>query len=223
MKSARPAYATLSCVLAIAAAAPAGATVITMDSLYAPATTWAGTFTDSASYVSAWNTVSASQPTPDAGYGDQVITDWDGTQSNAVFGADTNIAFHDQVVFTATETGTYDFRFGIDFGLGGTLLLNGTSLATNTNNMWWNNSYSDPSQFLAGSAVLTAGQTYTIDLYGFEDCCDGGTQGQFLAPDASGYQNFSAVPEPFAWALMLTGFAGIGAALRGSRRRLAVG
>jgi len=221
MKNARPAYAALSCVLAIAAAAPTGAAVITMDSLYAPASTWAGTFTDSASYVSAWNTVSAGQPTPDAGYGDQVITDWNGTQSNAVFGSNSDIAFHDQVVFTATESGTYNFRFGIDFGLGGTLLLNGTSLATNTGNMWWNNSYSDSSQYLAGSANLTAGQTYTIDLYGFEDCCDGGTQGQFQAPDAS-FQNFS-VPEPFAWALMLTGFAGIGAALRASRRRLAVG
>jgi hypothetical protein len=223
MKNARPAYAALSSVLAIAAAAPAGAgvTSITMDSLYAPSGTWAGTFTNSASYVSAWNTVSAGQPTPDSGYGDQSIYNWNGSQSNAVFGADTNLAFHDQVVFTAAETGTYNFRFGIDFGLGGTLLLNGTSLATNTNNMWWNYNYSDATQYLAGSANLTAGKTYTIDLYGFEDCCDGGTQGQFQAPDAS-FQNFS-VPEPFAWALMLTGFAGIGAALRTSRRRVAVG
>ncbi|THD53370.1 MAG: PEP-CTERM sorting domain-containing protein [Phenylobacterium sp.] len=33
--------------------------------------------------------------------------------------------------------------------------------------------------------------------------------------------NGGAVPEPASWALMLVGFGGLGAALRGSRRRAA--
>lgn len=37
----------------------------------------------------------------------------------------------------------------------------------------------------------------------------------------SGLQQIAAVPEPAAWALMLLGFGGVGAAVRGRRQRLA--
>jgi hypothetical protein len=47
----------------------------------------------------------------------------------------------------------------------------------------------------------------------FDVCGGANVCGQVTSP---------AVPEPSTWALMVVGFAGLGAGLRGSRRRLAV-
>ncbi|THD60722.1 CCXG family PEP-CTERM protein [Phenylobacterium sp.] len=178
----------------------------------------------SASYVAAWNALLASQPTPAAGYANQTVTDWNGSVSNYISGggANTDLGYHDQVTFTVApgQTGLWDFRFGVDFGFGGTLIVDGTALETLNNDMWWGGSYSNPTQFLAGSADLSAG-THTIDIYGFEGCCDGGSEGQYQAPGAgAGFHDFTTVvPEPAAWALMILGFGGVGAVLR--RRRTA--
>ncbi len=87
-----------------------------------------GAVATSDDYVAAWNAVLATQPTAPAGYGDYSIPDWNGGQSNANFGgANTNLAIHDQVIFTVdpSQAGLWQFRLGIDFGLGGTLQLDG--------------------------------------------------------------------------------------------------
>ncbi len=68
-------------------------------------------------------------------------------------------AFESTIKFEVSSSTTFDFRAGVDFGGGGTLVLGGTALATNGKNMWWNYSYSDPSQFLAGGATRLRAST----------------------------------------------------------------
>lgn len=200
------------CAIAISSVLPAAAATITIDSRYYDGS---ATFTNSASYVSEWLALASSPPT--SGYGLQTVTNWDGSQSNAIFGSNTNIAFHDQVTFTvsAAQAGIWSFRIGPDFGYGGTLLVDGAELQTQTKNLWWAGNITDPYNTLSGSLTLSAG-THTLNVYGFEDGNDGGTIGQFEAPGSSGFANF-AVPEPASWALMLVGFGALGAAIR--RRR----
>src|ERR1700761_4622539 len=84
------------------------------------------TLSTSGSYVAAWNALLASQPTPAPGYANQTVLDWNGSISNAISGggANTDLGYHDQVTFTVApgQTGLWDFRFGVDFGFGGTLI-----------------------------------------------------------------------------------------------------
>jgi len=222
--------ATLALTAAAALAAvalPAAAGTVTIDTRPYDGIVDPSSFTGSADYVAGWTAVHAANPTAPAGYGDFTIADWDGFQNNQGLtggGAATNLAFFDQATFdvSAADAGLWSFRLGIDFGLGGTLLVDGVELDTKTYDLWWGGAgnYGNTSQLLAGSVVLGAG-SHTLQAYGFEACCDGGTGGQFLAPTAREFQDFTTttggVPEPAAWALMILGFGGAGATLR--RRR----
>jgi len=212
-------------IVAIAAAAlavgawtaPAMASTVYMDAKYYDGT---ATFTDSTSYTTEWEKVSSTY-TP--GYLDQSFTDWSDQHNSGKGGASTNLAYHDFVGFdvTSANKGTWAFRMGIDFGDGGTLIVDGTPLDTSTSNLWWNGQIDDQSQTLYGSIDLAPGY-HTLDVYGFEDCCDGGTTSQFLAPNAQqGYSsNFGSLAalEPASWIMMLVGFGGMGVLLRTQRR-----
>jgi hypothetical protein len=78
------------------------------------------------------------------------------------------------------------------------------------------------SVFMPGG-VLAAGQTYDFDLI-YDSRIVGsdgnvGTEVFFDSHTGGAFSTAAAVPEPAAWALMLLGFGGLGAALRRSRRR----
>ena len=168
----------------------------------------------SADYVNLWNTLASANPTPPGGYLFQTVADWNGGVSNSIAGGvNTNLAYRDTATFTVTAAtaGLWTFRTGIDFGYGGTLIVNGVELQTQAHDMWWAGSYSNPSQFLQGSITLGAG-TYTLNAYGAEGCCDGGTQGQYLTPGGTVWKDFTttAVPETSTWTMMLAGFASLG-------------
>ena len=166
-----------------------------------------GTSTD---YVDLWDSLASEYPTPPAGYFFQTIPVWNDVSNSTAGGVDENLAYHDSVTFTVTGAteGTWSFRIGVDFGYGGALLVDGQALQTQDHDMWWAGSYSNPSQYLAGSIFLSPG-THTLDVYGAENCCDGAIQGQYLEPGATNYSTFAA-PEPATWATLLTGFAGLG-------------
>lgn len=106
--------------------------------------------------------------------------------------------------------GRWDFRFGVDFGGGGAVFVDGAAVAYNPNDLWWDGRYDDPSQSFQFSGTLGAG-AHTISLYGFEACCTGATEGAFLAPATAGFQVFglhdglAPVPEPAAAWLALGG------------------
>jgi len=132
-----------------------------------------------------------------------------------------NSAFEATITFDVTAPTAYDFRAGVDLGGGGTLVLDGTAIDTRSNNMWWNYSYSDASQFLAGSGDLSVG-VHTLQLYGFEDCCSGNMQVQFSTNGGTSYTSFGAtdglpaVPEAQSFAMLL---AGLGLVATLARRR----
>ncbi len=167
-----------------------------------------------AGYVSNWAALAAAYPTAPAGYGSSTIAEWnDVSNQNTFSGWATDLAYRTLIQLTVdpAEAGTWDFRFGIDFGLGGVLLVDGVVADFRNTDMWWENSfvpYSDPTQILSASVALAAGQ-HSIEVLGLEGCCDGPTQGQYRAPGGS-YRVFAAtaadpVPEPASALLALTG------------------
>ncbi|MBW8780053.1 MAG: CCXG family PEP-CTERM protein [Burkholderiales bacterium] len=130
-----------------------------------------------------------------------------------------NSALEATVSFYVTAPTTFKFRAGVDFGGGGTMVLDGTGLDTHGNDMWWAGSYSDSSQYFAGSATLSAG-AHTLSLYGFEGCCSGNMQAQYSTDFGDSYTSFSntdslpAVPEAQSFAMLLAGLGMVGALAR---------
>jgi hypothetical protein len=76
--------------------------------------------------------------------------------------------------------------------------------------------------------VAVGAGNHTLQLFGLENCCDGGQQAQFRI-NGSGYTTFgtndgltAAVPEPETYALMLAGLGAIGFVARRRAARSAV-
>ena len=104
----------------------------------------------------------------------------------------TGIGYHHHFAFNAPLSGLLAIRIGADFGGGGTLLIDGNLVEFRSNDMWWDGSYSDPTQYLKGTVSITAGP-HVIDSYGFEDCCDGAQQTQYSYL-GSAYRTFQGIP-----------------------------
>ena len=85
------------------------------------------------------------------------MTSLNGLNNQSVSGGGgSNIAYHESAAFTvaANQVGTWQFRWGPDFGKGGTLLVDGVELQSRWTDMWWSGSFGDPTQYLAGMANL---------------------------------------------------------------------
>jgi hypothetical protein len=126
-----------------------------------------------------------SEPSGQPGYGCMaVLKTIDGASNQTTLrGVDADIAYHVAVAFSvsAAQVGSWSFRWGADLGGGGTLLLDGTELQARWSDFYWANTFTDPDGILEGSGNLTMGM-HTLELYGFEDCCDGSADAQFMAP-----------------------------------------
>ena len=110
----------------------------------------AGQQIDAAAYKSL---VDAAVASPSAGYGTTNISVYDNISNHSLFsgGSYTDIAFKSTIDFhvSAVNAGAWDFRAGVDFGHGGAMYLDGVAYDFKTNDMWWNGSYSDSSQYLS--------------------------------------------------------------------------
>lgn len=155
-------------------------------------------------------------------YASQFITSYEAVSHQALFGGNSNFALKSTISFDLASAGQFDVRAGVDFGLGGAMFLDGVAVDFKSNDMWWNGNYGNPSQFFASSGMLSAG-SHTLTIVGFEGCCDGNQQVQFLQTGGN-WTSFGAndglvgvVPEPASVALLLAGLGMIGV----SRRRKA--
>ena len=122
-----------------------------------------------------------------SGYGCTFISDYTGVNNSSVFGPpnrNADIALFAEVFFevTAAEAGTWQFRYGADFGLGGGLYVDDIALDEDWNSdLWWALDWNNTSQILQGSINLAPG-THSLRILGFEGCCDGGLTAQFQRP-----------------------------------------
>jgi len=83
---------------------------------------------------------------------------------------------------TAATTGTWDFRYGADFGRGGHLYVREQPLEEDWNDdLWWAGNYANTAETLEGSVTLPAGW-HRYEALGFEGCCDGTSGFQARAP-----------------------------------------
>ncbi|UJP05000.1 MAG: CCXG family PEP-CTERM protein [Nitrosomonas sp.] len=165
------------------------------------------------------STVNAAVASPTSGYGSSLVTIYDNISNHSLFpgGSYTDIAFKSTIDFhvSASNAGLWNFRAGVDFGHGGAMFIDDVAYDFKTNDMWWNGSYSNSSQILSVSGLnLTAGN-HTLNLYGFEGCCDGYQQVQFSYGNNefttfASNDTLSAVPEPETYVMMLFGMILIG-------------
>jgi hypothetical protein len=163
------------------------------------------------------------------GYGNVVLPLFDNVDNHALFtsGSNQNIAFDYTVDFNVSkaETGNWEFRFGVDFGNGGAVFLDGVALGYKSNDLWWAGSYSNPSQYFDFTEAMGSGH-HQIQVFGLENCCDGGQQGQFRMVNTDSFVTFGSkdginpnsdattVPEPASVALLGLGLLGFAATSR---------
>ena len=212
----------LIAVASVFAAANASASNITVSTGFSDASAQA-TAADYQSVVNAAVAVASS------GYGSLAVGAYDNISNYLLFGStSSNIAFKSVIDFgvSAANVGAWDFRFGVDFGKGGAVFLDGVAFGTKSNDMWWNGSYSSPDQFFAFSSTLAAGN-HQLSVYGLENCCDGGQQAQFRSPATATFTTFNgkdglnvaAVPEPETYAMLLAGLGLMGAVARRRKQK----
>lgn len=107
-----------------------------------------------------------------------------GLNNRAVGGTNGNYGWCVSAVLNVTPAtaGSWGFRYGADFGLGGHLFVRGQQLEEQWNdNLWWANNYANTSETLEGTIDLPVGW-HRYEALGFEDCCDGPTGFQARAP-----------------------------------------
>jgi hypothetical protein len=132
-----------------------------------------------------------------------------------------NGALKSTITFDVASTATFEFLAGVDFGYGGAVYLDGNAEVFKSNNMWWNYSYSDPTQYFGFTAENLGAGVHTLTIYGLEDCCSGNQQAQFKIGNGS-FTSFSntdgltaaAVPEAQGYAMLLAGLGLIGTVVR---------
>jgi MYXO-CTERM domain-containing protein len=136
-----------------------------------------------------------SEPSGQTGYGCfALLTTMNGASNQRTLrGSGSGIAYHVAIAFSVSsaQAGAWSFRWGPDLGGGGAILVDGVELASKWGvDLYWMSSFADPSQIIEGTTSLAAGN-HTIDLYGFENCCDGPTDAQFLAPGSTNWMDIS--------------------------------
>lgn len=135
--------------------------------------------TSLASYFSEFDTA----PSP-TGYGCAVLPDHVSRSNANVFGSGVNA--HYSLLFVlnvpASQAGTWELRFGADFGFGGGAYARGVVLEEQWNDdLWWAGNFAASSEVLQGAVSLSAGR-HLLAVYGSEGCCEGASTLQLRPP-----------------------------------------
>jgi murein DD-endopeptidase MepM/ murein hydrolase activator NlpD len=131
---------------------------------------------DAASLASFFQTL----PEHDPGYGAssalQDLAAFD--NHDTLDGTTTAIASHVKVSFTVDTASDVAFRIGVDYGLGGALLIDGEVVDARWQDMWWNGDWGNTGAVLIADRSLRPG-AHVVEAYGYENCCDGAMAMQF--------------------------------------------
>jgi hypothetical protein len=127
--------ATLAGAAVFVGLSPAANAQIVFDTV--PWTSGANNPSSTATAISTFDALTA---TASAGYGCLNVTSLNGLHNQSVSGGgSSNIGYHEAATFVVgpTQVGTWQFRWGPDFGFGGTLLVDGVELQSRWTDMWW--------------------------------------------------------------------------------------
>ncbi len=108
---------------------------------------------------------------PGSGYGCTALDNIRVGNSD-VFGSNGDIGFSVDTILIVPTAGTYEFRIGTDYGNGGELVVDGTTLEESWTEDIWYGFDLDSADTFVGSIFLEAGAT-RLSTLGFERCCDG--------------------------------------------------
>jgi len=125
------------------------------------------------------------------GYGCGYINNFNNVRNQIINGAASNFIAYSETFFHVEdgEQGSWNIRYGSDFGYGGGLYINGQTIDEDWNtDLWWNNNWNN-SDVLQGTVQLPSGY-HRLEVIGAEDCCDGGISVQFQKP-GSGWQTYN--------------------------------
>jgi len=103
-----------------------------------------------------------------------------------------NIAYKISAVFAVkdAEAGSWTFRAGVDFGLGGVMLIDGQVVDQKFRDLWWAGNYGSDG-VLSASVNLKAG-VHTLVLIGFEGCCDGTMSVQVKKANSNSFEDVTS-------------------------------
>lgn len=163
---------------------------------------------------------------PTAGYGDAAPVQFSGLSNGVTLRGphrDYAAKFTIDFLLTEAQAGTYEMQFGVDFGRGGALFVNGVAMAFNPRDMWWSGSYANAAHILQATVNLAAG-AHQVTLYGIENCCDGAMQGRFRGPGMEwttfgARDGLAAVPAPASLGVFAMGLLGLAAVRRRATAR----
>ena len=127
--------------------------------------------------------------TTTAGYGCTAVPDIINRDNSGTFGSNGDVSYYNETFMQLDATGTYQFRYGGDFGHGGEITISDTAYintqgGTNSwlTDIWWQFNFNHPDVMLTPPVDLMAG-VHHFDTLAFERCCDGPARMQFRRTD----------------------------------------
>lgn len=123
----------------------------------------------------------------DPGYGCEMVADYTNLSNRNVFSPpsrNSDIAVFAEAFFEVApgQAGTWEFRYGADFGRGGGLYVDDVPLEEDWNSdLWWAFNWNNAAEVLQGTTNLSVG-FHSVRILGFEGCCDGGLNVEFRRP-----------------------------------------
>ena len=132
---------------------------------------------------------------------------------------------HLEVDFTVGSPAHIIFQLAPDAGYGGALYLDGTLIAQNKSDLWWEGSWGNVGELLTSSSLALTSGSHELEGFWIEGCCSGAQGGRYSLDGGSTWMSLSvanldtlAVPEPGIMTLLGIGFIGLGF----SRRKRAI-
>jgi len=98
-------------------------------------------------------------------------------------GTYTNIAYYVLFRIYFPSSGTWVLQLGVDHGKGTAVTLDGNNIYFTSSGVWWNYNWN---YAISVNMNITSGW-HEIEVFGLENCCDGGNSYRLIGPDGKIY------------------------------------